>query len=552
MRSDLHNRVLQAIGRHGMFRPGDRVGVAVSGGADSVALLRLLVDLRSELGIFLAVLHFNHQLRGAESDADEAFVAALAAQLGLEFVGGREDVAAAAREHRWNLEDAARRLRYAFFRSALGEAGGTARLARVAVAHSADDQAETVLARLVRGTGPAGLAAIYPVKDFVVRPLLEIRRSELREYLNQIGQSWREDASNRDVQRLRARLRHDVLPLLERSLQPALVPHLVRLAELAREDEAFWQFVVRQRLGAVLQKQDGRLGIRCSDLVASLAGSLPVRLSPPSLGPVRLPDPLANQDAAELSPASHTAGPETAGKAGREAQTALASRLVRGIVEEVRGEGGQLTALHVKQVLRLAGPGSSGRRLELPGAIAERSFDWIWFAETEKPGTRTAPHPSNSIAGDESSGSLRTNLGNAGFASEKGAFLHRVDLELAEKEILVAVPEIRRRFSLKVFDWTPLRSETRDLDVLDRDLLRSPLVLRNWQPGDSFQPQGRRHVHKLKHLLREKRVALRERRGWPVLISAGELVWTRGCPVAAPFAAGNKTRRGVAISEEEF
>src|SRR5580704_3109561 len=183
MRSELHNRVLEAIARHGMFRPGDRVGVAVSGGADSVALLRLLVDLRAELGVFLTVLHFNHQLRGAESDADEAFVAALAAQLGIEFVGGREDVAAAAREHRWNLEDAARRLRYAFFRSALIGPGGAARLTRVAVAHSADDQAETVLARLVRGTGPAGLAAIYPVMDFVVRPLLEIRRGELREYL---------------------------------------------------------------------------------------------------------------------------------------------------------------------------------------------------------------------------------------------------------------------------------------------------------------------------------------------------------------------------------
>ncbi len=250
MRSELHSRVLEAIARHGMFRPGDRVGVGVSGGADSVALLRLLkVDLRAELGVFLTVLHFNHQLRGAESDGDEAFVSALAARLGIEFIGGREDVAAAAREHRWNLEDAARRLRYAFFRSALCDAGGAAQLTRVAVAHSADDQAETVLARLVRGTGPAGLAAIYPVKDFVVRPLLEIRRGELREYLEQIGQPWREDSSNRDVGRLRARLRHQVLPVLERSLQPALVAHLGRLAELAREDEAFWKFVVRDAAG---------------------------------------------------------------------------------------------------------------------------------------------------------------------------------------------------------------------------------------------------------------------------------------------------------------
>ena len=210
-----------------MLRAGDRVGVGVSGGADSVALLRLLEELSAELGIRLAVLHFNHQLRGAESDADESFVAQLAAARGIEFLAGREDVAAAPAGAGWNLEDAARRLRYAFFASAV-KAG---RVTRVAVAHTADDQAETVLARLVRGTGPAGLASIYPVKGHVVRPLLEIRRSELRSYLTTLGQSWREDASNLDLTRLRARLRHQVLPVLERELQPAIVEHLGRLAK---------------------------------------------------------------------------------------------------------------------------------------------------------------------------------------------------------------------------------------------------------------------------------------------------------------------------------
>ncbi len=111
------------------------------------------------MGIRLSVLHFNHQLRGAESDSDEAFAAGLAAECGLPFFAGRGDVAAAVREQGWNLEDAARRLRYGFFTSALSDGWVT----RVAVAHTADDQAETVMARLVRGTGPAGLAAIYPV-----------------------------------------------------------------------------------------------------------------------------------------------------------------------------------------------------------------------------------------------------------------------------------------------------------------------------------------------------------------------------------------------------
>src|SRR5712692_2172454 len=150
-----------------MLQPGETVGVAVSGGADSVALLRLLDDLRDTLGVRLLVAHFNHRLRGADADADEQFVAQLAAERGLEFVCAREDVAAQARAHGWNLEDAGRRLRYRFF-SSLAEAR---RSTRVAVAHTADDQAETLVAHLLRGTGPAGLGGIYPVAGPIMRPL---------------------------------------------------------------------------------------------------------------------------------------------------------------------------------------------------------------------------------------------------------------------------------------------------------------------------------------------------------------------------------------------
>src|SRR5712691_9786142 len=178
MKPRLHQRVLATIRRHRMLRAGETVGVAVSGGADSVALLRLLDELREVLGIRLLVLHFNHQLRGPDADADEQFVAQLADARGLQFLSGRQNVAAQARQHGWNLEDASRRLRYQFF-SQVVDSG---RAGRIAVAHTADDQAETLLAHLVRGTGPTGLAAIYPVAGHVVRPLLDIRRQALRAY----------------------------------------------------------------------------------------------------------------------------------------------------------------------------------------------------------------------------------------------------------------------------------------------------------------------------------------------------------------------------------
>src|SRR2546430_2959831 len=192
-----------------MLRPGDRVGVAVSGGADSVALLLLLLELRAKLGVVLGVIHFNHNLRGKASDADEKFVARLAAKHGLEFHAASVEVAKKAKKERANIEDAARRARYDYFRS-LAESGVCK---RIAVAHTADDQAETVVAHLLRGTGLAGLGGIHPISGPSVRPLLGVRPDELRHFLPATKQTWRGSASNRDTKRMRARIRQKLLPL---------------------------------------------------------------------------------------------------------------------------------------------------------------------------------------------------------------------------------------------------------------------------------------------------------------------------------------------------
>ena len=167
----LEQRVLANIRRRKMLNPGDRVGVAVSGGADSVGLLRLVETLRGRLGISLLVVHFDHRLRGTESDADAEFVVELARDLGIECVVERGDVLGAASKNKWNLEDAGRRMRSAFFERLVAEE----KASRIAVAHTEDDQAETVLAHLLRGTGPTGLAGIHPETGAIVRPLLVAR-----------------------------------------------------------------------------------------------------------------------------------------------------------------------------------------------------------------------------------------------------------------------------------------------------------------------------------------------------------------------------------------
>jgi tRNA(Ile)-lysidine synthetase-like protein len=219
-----------------------------------------------------------------------------------------------------------------------------------------------------------------------------------------------------------------------------------------------------------------------------------------------------------------------------DAQRALAQRLVRGIVARLPGGPRQLTARHVQQVLRLAEKSQSGHRTEIPGAVAERTFDWIWF--------------------EPASGSIGLETGQP-LAESKlvspaaGGFARMIHLGPAGEDTTVAVPEIGRRIHLKVIDWSERARETGLADgAIDVGLLRLPLMLRSWRPGDSLRPQGRRRPLKLKQFLREGRIAVRDRRGWPVLTSAGELVWTRGLPVAAEFSPGKNTRTGVLITEE--
>ena len=236
--TSLATRALETVGRHALLRDGRRVLVALSGGADSVALLLILRELERDDAVVVAgAAHLNHLLRGADADADEAFCAALAARLDVPFLAGRVDVAALARAAKRSLEDAARTARYAF----LERAADTLDADAIAVAHTKDDQAETFLLRLLRGAGARGLAAIHPRAGRVIRPLIDLERAALREYLAAGGQAFREDATNADVSIPRNRVRHQLIPLLESRFSPGVVDVLAREAALARDDEDFLQ-----------------------------------------------------------------------------------------------------------------------------------------------------------------------------------------------------------------------------------------------------------------------------------------------------------------------
>ena len=250
----------------GLLRAGERVCVAVSGGADSVALLLAMVEANTEsaqnktpLGVVLRAAHVHHGLRGAEADGDEAFVREICERLGVPLTVFRVDTAARQAAEGEGVEEAARELRYEALRGLMTSGAVDV----VATAHTLDDQAETVVMKMLRGAWTEGLGGISPeiqglgIREQglgagrIVRPLLGVRRVEVEAFLRERGQGWREDATNQDVSLTRNRVRHVLMPML-REFNPGVDALLARTAEVAREEEAYWQTEVARVLPQVL------------------------------------------------------------------------------------------------------------------------------------------------------------------------------------------------------------------------------------------------------------------------------------------------------------
>lgn len=443
-------------------RPETKVGVAVSGGADSVCLLECLRELSSRLGLRLTVLHVNHGMRGGDARRDAEFVEALADRRGLSFLQREADVPALAAANGENMEQAARNARYAFFRQLLFE--GT--LDRVATGHTRDDQAETVLHRILRGTGLTGLAGILPAtREGIVRPLLNVSRREIEVWLRVRGVLWREDATNGDAAFTRNRLRHSTLPQLRGVYNPQLDAALASLAGLAREEEEYWAATVR-----VPQLRGHCVYMKTAEL-----------LSPP---------------------------------------LAMARRIVRAAMEAVKGDLRQIEFGHVEQVLEMAREREGSGRTQLPGLDVYRSFDWLRFAPTGHDSMRrrdfefAAPVPSE------------TSLPGGG----------RIELAFAASNDSQACDTVKMDL-----DKSKLIGSLRENG--------EPFTLRNWRPGDRYQPLGNAREEKLKTLFQRDRIPLWERGSWPVLEANGEIVWSRRFGAAESYAATSASATAIQIRE---
>jgi tRNA(Ile)-lysidine synthase len=491
----LAHKVLDHIRRLELLKPGDRVAVAVSGGADSTALLRLLLALRSELGIVVSVVHFNHKLRGADSDQDEAFVAALSREHKLEFHTNSADVKAEAAARSLSVEAAARELRYEFFQQLVRPDGkGHSPLDKVATGHTLDDQAETVLLRVIRGTGLRGLAGIYPVVDLeddeevigqVIRPLLAVRHQELTQYLNEIGQAWREDSSNRDPKFTRNRVRQVLLPLLEQEFNPSMATGLSELAEIARGEEDYWQNEVAGWMGTAIHWSEpewARSGQQGLVQLQPFNPELQARL--------REPGPLVMNVTVDLLWLLSE-------------PLAVQRRALKAIGELA---GFPLEFKHVEETLLFAADDDAlGKQLSLPlgWSVLREPASLTFLTPDLRTAERMPPNFEYPLA-----------LPGRAIVPEAGIVVEAVRIQLGTE-----------------------RAESNPDLLLDTSLLSNELKVRNWRPGDRFWPAHTKSPKKIKELLQEHHITGPERKMWPVVTNGSEIVWVRGFPAPAALRA---------------
>ncbi len=504
-------KVRSAIRRHEMARPGDRVLVGVSGGPDSVALLYALWALSRELQVSLHVGHLNHMLRGAAADEDAAYVRDIAGRLGVPVTIESRDAATHARENRMSVELAAREIRYDFYFRVAKAVGA----ARVALGHHAGDQAETVLLRLIRGTGTTGLGGIPPVRPLaaggdvdsapvIIRPLIDATRQEIEGYCRENGLNPRVDASNLTSVYARNRVRHELVPLLERHYNPRIIQSIARTAELVREDDSFISGEVRRRMERIVRER--------SRWCVALAIE-PLLAEPP----------------------------------------AIQRRVVRQAVALVARGAEDVEFEHVEMVLELARGGLVGASADLPrGVRARKTCRWpddgfrpgarpepelvldLEFAPGPEPGPEPGSMPDSGWGFEPGPGSLRgeDRCGGAQGISPPERFERRLIVpgttSVPELGVVVEAEALEageaRGIAADAVRRPGVGEAYFDLDGLGPE----DLIVRTRREGDRIAPFGMDGHKKLKELLIDEKIPRNMRDRIPVIVAGREVLWVAG------------------------
>ena len=463
------------IRKYGMIEKNDVVIAGVSGGADSVCLLFILCSLQERLGFRVKVCHVNHELRGREADEDEAYVKELCARLGVPCRIFREDVELIAAKRKQSLEEAGRTVRRAAFGTMCREDGGT----KIATAHHRDDNAETVLLNIARGTGLKGLCGIRPVQGRWIRPLLASSREQIESFLKAQGVSWRTDATNEEDDYTRNRIRHNILPVMKEQVNAGVVRHL---EELSMQSLEVWQYLeqgvqkARERCVCVQEERNGAY----------------------HAGQKKVPEVI-----------------RIGGKAFGQEAPAVQKQLVRECIAAVRGGEKDIGSVHLKSVTELFGR-QCGKRVDLPGGVtAERTYDGIVIRKRRN-------------TKEEGAGEMREVLLNIPGETLMPDGIHRVKCRFAD---------ISERDKAKEI---PQKSYTKWIDY---DIIKYGLSVRTRRSGDYLTVDEQGKHQKLKSWFINEKIPRELRDKMLLVADGHHIVWIPGRRMSRACQISNRTKR---------
>jgi len=486
------------IKRRRLLVPGDRVLVGVSGGPDSLALLHLLTRLAEAWGLSLHVVHVNHGLR-AEAADDAAFVEAVGREWDLPVTVAAVDVGAERRRGE-SIQQAARRVRYRVFAETAAAFGAS----RIALGHHADDQAETVLMRFLRGAGAAGLAGMRPRRGRYIRPLLEVTRAGIEAYCQSFGLKPRRDPSNLSRRYLRSRIRYELLPLLAREYNPNIGAVLARTAALLRDDDDL--------LEALALKAYRRMTAEEGSADVPSAGELPLE---------------------EL----------------RRLPLALARRVVRRHLAAFGVNLAAVTADHVAAILGLL---DAGGAVTLPGGTTVRRRG-LWLI-VEQAGGTAAGAAALRAARAATTAEAGATTAEAGAAPAGGAADPQPGAAVV-RELAVPgrteVPELGIVMEAEIVEPPVSRELAADPKgiggpgqaIMDWEHVVPPLVVRTWRPGDRLAPLGLGGTKKVQDIFVDAKVPAHKRASVPIVADGEGIVWVCGLRLAARVSVGDGTQR---------
>ncbi len=534
--SDLDRIAMDTVRRYSMIDYGDGVVVGVSGGPDSVALLYFLNSIASRYSLKLHIAHLNHMIRGAGADEDERFVEKLACSLGIPITVERVDVPRLARQLGGAIEDAGRDARYGLYRKICVERG----FSRAAVAHHADDQAETVLMRILRGAGLRGLAGIPPTRELgehvtVIRPLIEVSRLQIEQYCEKRGLATRTDPTNVDTQYFRNKVRCELLPLLEREYNSNIRAGLARLARLAALDEQY------------LEKQATRL-VDAAKAACDSPGDAGTR---------------GQQEWVKLDR-----------ELMRQAAEPVASRAFALAFAEAAGDRHDLYWPNIDALAALANTGNVGNCIDLPARLrACLTYDTIVIERVAQPAREGANEPgaiaepievSVRVPGAMPLAWAKVTVYAAwgeGPARERAPRLDadagKVAVSAPKKVDLSSIEELARMANCALADsgFRGLRVDASGIGckwvVFDADRVDlSGLAIRPWRAGDRIHPFGMVGGKKLSDLFVDEKVPRPVRSRLAVLAMGDEALWVVGVRASGRGAVTSSTRRLVVFTAD--